>query len=730
MNKTASLSPWYWIAFMLLIVSLPGCGGCDGTSQADMMRAAMRNSGNEDADEEETSNTGGASNATSATPTSGNATAALASVSNDEAIEETPSTTNDNQTNSNRFTQQSRSDNDAVSKSDEEEPVEQVTQSRATNNWQPVTSLQARRAKSIENMQRIAQAFEKTMDETKAVPLNAIYDAKGQPLLSWRVAILPQIGYGWLYEQFHLDEPWNSPHNRNLLDLIPECYRDPQSNDHLTVYQVPVGTFTAFPPIQKSILKQRVEDGLGNTVLLMEVDRDVAVPWTEPRDLRIDSNMPANHLGGLYEDGFFVAWGDAEISCVRPETSGRDLYAMFSMDGGEPLTKSRICRAATPEVGGPSESQRVDIAEPSTTEIAEDPQNVSSESNSVGDREVNSSPLRSVGAAVNFNELAIESMRQGQMRQAFARKYASLLLEDPKRVVPQFGWSPALERPVLALRFGIGADITGPPARNRDFAPVESAPGEMTKLKGGYPGEQEVQKVAGELGLRLLALLRSRLDAGKFGTFTMQGDHEALQKEKRSSGDPNGPVLHYPGVQLIGSGSRRVLSHVAQRSECDVVVIFEIEIKITRSNQVHNTTVIKFFDAQSGRELTELPDLNNIKVEYDRADRLKDDPVVEWFQRLKDFVDEEIALQNLPQLRPEDARARLEIMGASPSENPLPLLAETQLYFGLGLISEFEYREACQAITGKQEAAVLVDGADLEKQRFLERWIPSEADEF
>src|SRR5947209_6417242 len=44
-------------------------------------------------------------------------------------------------------------------------------------------------------------------------PPSASYDPHGKPLLSWRVAILPFIDEKALYDQFHQDEAWDSPHN-------------------------------------------------------------------------------------------------------------------------------------------------------------------------------------------------------------------------------------------------------------------------------------------------------------------------------------------------------------------------------------------------------------------------------------------------------------------------------------------------------------------------------------
>ena len=46
----------------------------------------------------------------------------------------------------------------------------------------------------------------------------------GKPLLSWRVAILPQLGHQALYTEFHQDEPWDSPHNKALLERMPEVF--------------------------------------------------------------------------------------------------------------------------------------------------------------------------------------------------------------------------------------------------------------------------------------------------------------------------------------------------------------------------------------------------------------------------------------------------------------------------------------------------------------------------
>ena len=65
-------------------------------------------------------------------------------------------------------------------------------------------------------------------------PPAAIYSKDGKPLLSWRVAILPYLGLDNLYKQFHLDEPWDSPHNIKLSAMPVAVYLSPMMKNNMT----------------------------------------------------------------------------------------------------------------------------------------------------------------------------------------------------------------------------------------------------------------------------------------------------------------------------------------------------------------------------------------------------------------------------------------------------------------------------------------------------------------
>ena len=83
----------------------------------------------------------------------------------------------------------------------------------------------ARRAQCTNNLKQIGLAMHNYASANGAFPPAAIYDANGKPLLSWRVLILPYLEQDSLYKQFHLAEPWDSPHNkRTLLAQVPPLF--------------------------------------------------------------------------------------------------------------------------------------------------------------------------------------------------------------------------------------------------------------------------------------------------------------------------------------------------------------------------------------------------------------------------------------------------------------------------------------------------------------------------
>lgn len=181
----------------------------------------------------------------------------------------------------------------------------------------------ARRAQSANNLKQIALAILNHEAAYKKFPAAFSQSDEKQPLLSWRVQILPFIEQGNLYEQFHLDEPWDSPHNLALLEQMPEAFRGPQSQaaPGYTVYLGSCGKDAAFGlPTQtgraSAASGQRLAgmvDGLSNTVLAVEVSDELAVPWTKP-DSEIDfQECDPWRFYGQFPGGVNVAFCDGSV---------------------------------------------------------------------------------------------------------------------------------------------------------------------------------------------------------------------------------------------------------------------------------------------------------------------------------------------------------------------------------------------------------------------------------
>jgi hypothetical protein len=173
------------------------------------------------------------------------------------------------------------------------------------------------------------------------MPPAVVYDPYGKPLYSWRVLILPYLEQDELYQQFHLDEPWDSPHNLTLLPKMPGVYAAPGSKaekippDH-TICHVFVGKGAAFEGPEGLRYPKDFPDGVSNTILVIEAGEPV--PWTKPDDLVYDPDGPLPDLRSVFKDGFRVALGDGSTRWIRTkEISDATLRAAITRNGGEIL---------------------------------------------------------------------------------------------------------------------------------------------------------------------------------------------------------------------------------------------------------------------------------------------------------------------------------------------------------------------------------------------------------
>src|SRR5262249_35253653 len=150
----------------------------------------------------------------------------------------------------------------------------------------------ATRSRSANNMKQILLAFHNYASNYDKLPAAAICDPNGKPLLSWRVAILPYIEQQNLYQQFKLDEPWDSEHNKKLIPRMPKIYALPnvtKEGEFTTHYLAFVGNGAGME-LKKSLRFQDFTDGTSNTFMIVEASDPVC-----GRSPRIWPTTPRSH---------------------------------------------------------------------------------------------------------------------------------------------------------------------------------------------------------------------------------------------------------------------------------------------------------------------------------------------------------------------------------------------------------------------------------------------------
>jgi hypothetical protein len=206
------------------------------------------------------------------------------------------------------------------------------------------------REQSKSNLQQIAAAFHKFANKSGGWFPRGYLDLKtGNLGLSWRVQILPYLGdpeAAKLFEEFKLDQPWDSAHNKALLAKIPKVYAPvrgeaPEGHTFYQGFTRPGDSSLLLPdpkqqyrvppaPDQNGGFRvpgtygpATVPDGTASTFLVAEAG--TPVPWTKPEDIEIKTKAERKgpivtsvlaewpNLGGLFDGNFHVAMASGDV---------------------------------------------------------------------------------------------------------------------------------------------------------------------------------------------------------------------------------------------------------------------------------------------------------------------------------------------------------------------------------------------------------------------------------
>jgi len=187
----------------------------------------------------------------------------------------------------------------------------------------------ARSREAVNNLRNLALAFHNYHDVWKRFPGTT---RPGQGKLSWRVHILPYVEQINLYEQFDLDEDWDSDTNKPLLKKMPAIFRTADSGDTTTTVHI---TELGFPDEGPNRFRD-VTDGTSNTVMHVIAGGETAAEWTKPGRLEISKDDPWESMGRIRRE-LLVSMMDGSFRKVPRKTDSKTLLAMLTRNGGEPV---------------------------------------------------------------------------------------------------------------------------------------------------------------------------------------------------------------------------------------------------------------------------------------------------------------------------------------------------------------------------------------------------------
>ncbi len=198
------------------------------------------------------------------------------------------------------------------------------------------------RAVASRSLREIGLAMHNYHAMNNCFPPAFVQSEDGKPLLSWRVLILPLLGHEQLYKEFHLNESWDSPHNKPLLAKMPKTYAPGASAKAAdsTLFKIFVGSGALFEAGGTAASLADVTDGTSNT--LMAVQSSDPVPWTKPEEISFDPAKPLPKLAGPLKGGVLALLADGSTRFISDRAKPELVKCAVTRAGGEVMRLSDL----------------------------------------------------------------------------------------------------------------------------------------------------------------------------------------------------------------------------------------------------------------------------------------------------------------------------------------------------------------------------------------------------
>lgn len=196
----------------------------------------------------------------------------------------------------------------------------------------------ANRSQKLNQLKQLALSLHNYYDVYNGLPSfnTGRSDGGTNKGLSWRVHVLPYLDESALYSEFHLDEPWDSEHNKTLIERMPHIFAcEGVDKPGYTAYHVFTGSETPMGG-EKPLAFRDITDGLSNTIMVVQAGPDTADVWTKPSGLEFDAEDPKKSLGKIGEQ-FMVVLCDGSARFISRNIDNETLSNLIQHADGNPI---------------------------------------------------------------------------------------------------------------------------------------------------------------------------------------------------------------------------------------------------------------------------------------------------------------------------------------------------------------------------------------------------------
>lgn len=198
----------------------------------------------------------------------------------------------------------------------------------------------------IERLKKIAEAMKDYEEKYQCLPaktaISAVESAKLDvpAQFSWRVALLPFLGYQDLYQQFDFSQPWDAPANLAIADEMPSEFMSSE-NETKTAFHLAAGETATYRSERLRPKLSDLKDRKIWTAIVFEGNPDSEETWTRPEGPDFDSSRTT---GFGREDEFGVLFINAMFQVRIVKKDSERLGKVLTSEGEEKMTMNDFIR--------------------------------------------------------------------------------------------------------------------------------------------------------------------------------------------------------------------------------------------------------------------------------------------------------------------------------------------------------------------------------------------------